>query len=754
MATTAAQTPPGKTRSHIAPSSRELDAAARLGAVFRELYRMHETPLGHWAVIPEKGYGDNYHPFYTALGTVYGTDTERQNRYGRANYQSRVMLYKKDCDTVMPLVIESTLQFALVGLNAEIAALRKLYERLTSEPGIAQRLHRESEELVAAFEREKRKAEAARAGEPPPSDDAPVQRQASISYLTPREIDEIFRQKVAPMVAYAGHDVLSILFGHPEGRQIIAAYAESAGRGTVASSRRVLDAIWAVVQFSQTAVNERRAIRYPFFVIGGVARLGLEEVPDFREFAVSYCQALQRDVREKVLMFAGGAVAIFALVLAGPGVAAAVAAVLLAGTDLAFAGYNASLAYAREREQDLANRASRFKGQGKEWATPVVYQDTIMAGAAALLSGIAFFGSVKELRQVLNARKEAASAVRAPRQEPPAPTAPRSDAQKLDRSTVGKRGVVDDHDPERWREFLAEAKKRNEAGRDKSLRTDDRFTYEGPEVRSTYHGPDLQANANRSRGTPRPETGAPARATQEPMTGEPALEAPTSTSSRATKPAQKAVPPITLYRSVQDRLKGRGGWKPLGNLNVNTGGWTVKKGLGPANRMTWEQFEEAANREIFERFAEEISDKPVRTTIPGSIGYSRASTLSSNELKLQKEFRGRLGGGITFIRRPDASMEVVEKSAGKKAGVTQVHFLESTLQNDFEAEIGYAGGKQRQVSGTVWLSNKIPKYRYTEDTRLVYNIFCPEAPSPRSIEFLNSLAAETPNLEINWIVVQ
>jgi hypothetical protein len=99
-------------------------------------------------------------------------------------------------------------------------------------------------------------------------------------------------------------------------------------------------------------------------------------------------------------------------------------------------------------------------------------------------------------------------------------------------------------------------------------------------------------------------------------------------------------------------------------------------------------------------------------------------------------------------------MEVVEKSAGKKAGVTQVHFLESTLQNDFEAEIGYAGGKQRQVSGTVWLSNKIPKYRYTEDTRLVYNIFCPEAPSPRSIEFLNSLAAETPNLEINWIVVQ
>ena len=31
------------------------------------------------------------------------------------------MLYKKDCDTVMPLVVDFTLQFALVGLDAEIA---------------------------------------------------------------------------------------------------------------------------------------------------------------------------------------------------------------------------------------------------------------------------------------------------------------------------------------------------------------------------------------------------------------------------------------------------------------------------------------------------------------------------------------------------------------------------------------------------------------------------------------------------------
>ena len=84
----------------------------------------------------------------------------------------------------------------------------------------------------------------------------------------------------------------------------------------------------------------------------------------------------------------------------------------------------------------------------------------------------------------------------------------------------------------------------------------------------------------------------------------------------------------------------------------------------------------------------------------------------------------------------------------------EVHFMESTLQTDFEAEIGYAGGKQRQVSGTAWLSNKIPKYRYTEDTRLYYNIFCPEPPSERTVAFLNSVSGQTPNLEINWFVVR
>ena len=35
-----------------------------------------------------------------------------------------------------------------------------------------------------------------------------------------------------------------------------------------------------------------------------------------------------------------------------------------------------------------------------------------------------------------------------------------------------------------------------------------------------------------------------------------------------------------------------------------------------------------------------------------------------------------------------------------------------------------------------------------------YHIFCPEEPSPRTIEFLNKVLAQAPRLEINWIVLK
>ena len=104
---------------------------------------MREASFGRSAVIPRRATAATIARSIPRWGTVYDTDTERQQQYGRANYKSRVMLYRKDCDTVMPLVVELKLQFALVGLNAEIAAPTKVV-RAASPANAA------SPELVAA----------------------------------------------------------------------------------------------------------------------------------------------------------------------------------------------------------------------------------------------------------------------------------------------------------------------------------------------------------------------------------------------------------------------------------------------------------------------------------------------------------------------------------------------------------------------------------------------------------------------------
>jgi len=226
----------------------------------------------------------------------------------------------------------------------------------------------------------------------------------------------------------------------------------------------------------------------------------------------------------------------------------------------------------------------------------------------------------------------------------------------------------------------------------------------------------------------------------------------TKTLNRQTAHSQKSLP--LKPKSVKDRVRS-GEWKTelrdesgkvvdIGKVNVNVGYAKTKK-FKPALKMNWEQFEEACNHDVFGEFAEEISDRPVRVTFKGKPGYDAESTLSSNEMKLQRELRRRIGDGVTVIRRPDGSMVV--KGDGS-------YVMESTLQNDFEAEIGYAGGKQRQVSGTVWLNTKFPKSRSANDVKMYYNIFCPEQPTKRTLDFLNKLIDETPNLEINWFVTE
>jgi hypothetical protein len=405
----------------------ERQAAARLGTIYLKLARMGEGPLGPWAIAPDRGRGNIHGPFYAVLGEVYGSDTERERQHGRANYQSRFALYKKDYDAVVPKLLTAVFSFASLALSAEQAALNKLWTRLATETALADWLHKACQEILrqrvskefgAELRRDIQQEEATRAGSASPDTADSKQAGYNISYLSPTEVKKLVRARLAKVVRYAGEDVLNILFEHPEGMTILAAYAESAGKGTVAALVRVSQATRALGEFTQKAVDKKQALRYPFFITGAVGQRNLADVPGFPQFAVSLGQVLARDAVESALSFAAVAVGCLALVFVTPASPALVTAAF-ALADLSFASVSLGMTFVREREQDLGSQGGAFRGQANQFVTPVVYLDTALAGAATLLAAIAFFSAVKDVRAALKASAKAPGAPPAPPPSPP-----------------------------------------------------------------------------------------------------------------------------------------------------------------------------------------------------------------------------------------------------------------------------------------------------------------------------------------------
>jgi hypothetical protein len=101
---------------------------------------------------------------------------------------------------------------------------------------------------------------------------------------------------------------------------------------------------------------------------------------------------------------------------------------------LALAGAGAGMSYIKEREQELGAQASALRGESEQLAASPDYLETALAGAAALLSAIAFFRSAKELGELLASRPKGIQEVVAPRVEPAPPRAEPPDPRALDRS--------------------------------------------------------------------------------------------------------------------------------------------------------------------------------------------------------------------------------------------------------------------------------------------------------------------------------
>ena len=224
---------------------------------------------------------------------------------------------------------------------------------------------------------------------------------------------------------------------------------------------------------------------------------------------------------------------------------------------------------------------------------------------------------------------------------------------------------------------------------------------------------------------------------------------------KAAPPPPPPPPPPPIPNRIQD-----GTWTTDGRLQLNEGGFEIRDPearRGPVrasgtkkSQLTtdFDEYERACTQQVFPKMAEKLAGRPVKTRAPGDRGFRSRSTLKTILLKLQKALRGDI-----LTRRPEGVMEIVE-GAGKNARTTEAHFFEATLQKDFSPTTGHPGHKQRQISGTLWITNEIQRKGYSADTRLYYHITSTGPPTKRTIDYLNKVMKDMPNVTICWYVVK
>jgi hypothetical protein len=417
---------------------------------------------------------DNSGPFYQALAEVYWDPAELERNAltvldprGLANgkkvlYRPQIGFaglrdrYKQDFDAAVPAVLGSAQVFAEQCLEAEIEALQDLLRRLLTDRGLAESLHRASKEILDQsryrFPREVVLEEARVLGEPAPDpmpalgpelgpEPTPEERRIAwggSAWLPTSNVLRLRRELARTLARELGDMTIQILVEHPESLQILWAYRRSPQAGTEASTTRVADALRALRGLADAATEDGHVFRYPFFVVGGVVRLNLQSVPGFKEYVVELAEVLARDSRVEALTVGQMAIGCIALAM-GP--AAPVAAVLLAGADLIFTGVTLGITFMREREQDLGSQGSALRSKENQFATPVVYGDTVLGGAAALVSAIGVFSAGVGLRKVLNAPAKGVGAATTPIAKKTAPAALSQSGLPDASQTVGGRAT-------------------------------------------------------------------------------------------------------------------------------------------------------------------------------------------------------------------------------------------------------------------------------------------------------------------------
>src|SRR4029077_2475709 len=127
-------------------------------------------------------------------------------------------------------------------------------------------------------------------------------------------------------------------------------------------------------------------------LVSAAAELGVADAPGFPAYAVSIGKLRGVKTSEVIVDQLGLVLMCAGIVFTGP-----VGLVVVGALDVALSGTSFALTYMRERQQDVAAAAGGVRAQGGMRASAPTYADSALAGAAALVSTIAFVHSASDL---------------------------------------------------------------------------------------------------------------------------------------------------------------------------------------------------------------------------------------------------------------------------------------------------------------------------------------------------------------------
>jgi len=221
-----------------------------------------------------------------------------------------------------------------------------------------------------------------------------------------RALEQANRRQLREVLRDERDELLTVLFAHPRGVWMIWTLSNSAEAGAEQARGHLADAIAATTSLRAKLVDDPDHIwRFPAAIIGALVRLDLLQAPGFLPYMLAIAGVLAVSMLDRVAAELGLVLAVVGLVLTGP-----VSMVVIGALDLVLASATAVRTFLREREQDLGARSSAFAEEDERLSPGTDYSDTVLAGAAAMVSALFLLHSAGQLARAAASARVAARA--------------------------------------------------------------------------------------------------------------------------------------------------------------------------------------------------------------------------------------------------------------------------------------------------------------------------------------------------------